>query len=223
MLECLLLFLMSMSLGGGVGNDTLPRQICQPNFKTMSRLQVFVLPLGFPKILRTLYWSWRLVKRIWMTKRYVRNASLQDYECGSYVPTVTPGIYGKMVGNPKYDWGFTTVSFIITLLNMGLWSTVRRLGSQIAVTEKCYGQGSLIFVVVIRQPSNAYNRGKGLGGSSALNFFLWSKPSKFDIDGMPNEVDSLAIRLIEHLAFEKLGNHDWNWETFDKYSKKAEG
>ncbi len=35
-----------------------------------------------------------------------------------------------------------------------------------------------------------YDRGKGLGGSSAINGMLWNKPAKFDING------ELAIVLL---------------------------
>lgn len=48
-------------------------------------------------------------------------------------------------------------------------------------------------------------RGKGLGGSSALNLFLFHLPSAADID-----------------AFEKLGNKGWNWETLKKYYNRVE-
>ncbi|KAI0280314.1 alcohol oxidase, partial [Russula aff. rugulosa BPL654] len=48
-------------------------------------------------------------------------------------------------------------------------------------------------------------RGKGLGGSSLINSFLFHRPSTTDID-----------------AFEKLGNNGWNWERLKKYYTKAE-
>ncbi|CAL1705809.1 unnamed protein product [Somion occarium] len=48
-------------------------------------------------------------------------------------------------------------------------------------------------------------RGKGLGGSSSINCLVYLKPHRADID-----------------AFEKLGNPGWNWENYQKYSKKAE-
>ncbi|KAF8812930.1 FAD/NAD(P)-binding domain-containing protein [Phlegmacium glaucopus] len=51
----------------------------------------------------------------------------------------------------------------------------------------------------------SFNRGKGLGGSSAVNFYVWMKPPAADVD-----------------AFEALGNPGWNWAAFDKYLKKAE-
>ncbi|KAI0317903.1 GMC oxidoreductase [Amylostereum chailletii] len=47
--------------------------------------------------------------------------------------------------------------------------------------------------------------GKGLGGSSATNFYLWHRPAKEDVD-----------------AWEALGNPGWNWNNFLKYSMKCE-
>ncbi|KAJ6490230.1 GMC oxidoreductase [Mycena vitilis] len=50
-----------------------------------------------------------------------------------------------------------------------------------------------------------WSRGKGLGGSSGMNFCAWIKPPAADID-----------------AFEKLGNFGWNWEEYKKYSQRSE-
>ncbi|KAJ7635380.1 GMC oxidoreductase [Roridomyces roridus] len=50
-----------------------------------------------------------------------------------------------------------------------------------------------------------WSRGKGLGGSSALNFYAWIKPPAADID-----------------AIEKLGNPGWNWAEYMTYTKKSE-
>ncbi|KAF8211138.1 hypothetical protein K438DRAFT_1959320 [Mycena galopus ATCC 62051] len=47
--------------------------------------------------------------------------------------------------------------------------------------------------------------GKGLGGSSALNFFQYHRPARSDID-----------------AFEELGNSGWNWELLEPYYAKSE-
>ncbi|KAH7929134.1 alcohol oxidase [Leucogyrophana mollusca] len=49
------------------------------------------------------------------------------------------------------------------------------------------------------------NSGKGLGGSSRMNFLSWNKPVREDMD-----------------AWEKLGNPGWNWDSFVDYSKKSE-
>ncbi|PAV21553.1 alcohol oxidase [Pyrrhoderma noxium] len=53
---------------------------------------------------------------------------------------------------------------------------------------------------VILQP-----RGKGLGGSSLLNFMGMFRPSKEELD-----------------AIEILGSKGWNWDSFLKYLKKSE-
>ncbi|PWN52124.1 alcohol oxidase [Violaceomyces palustris] len=54
-------------------------------------------------------------------------------------------------------------------------------------------------------PSQGWPRGKVLGGSSALNFLVWDRSSKAEID-----------------AWEQLGNPGWNWNTLYKYMKKSE-
>lgn len=50
-----------------------------------------------------------------------------------------------------------------------------------------------------------WNRGKGLGGSSAINFCVWIKPPAADID-----------------AWEELGNPGWNWKAYQKYTMRTE-
>ncbi|EGN92588.1 hypothetical protein SERLA73DRAFT_190954 [Serpula lacrymans var. lacrymans S7.3] len=49
----------------------------------------------------------------------------------------------------------------------------------------------------------SWNRGKGLGGSSGVNFLCWMKPPKEEIDD-----------------WERLGNPGWNWE---RYQQKLRG
>ncbi|KAG1759752.1 GMC oxidoreductase [Suillus occidentalis] len=51
----------------------------------------------------------------------------------------------------------------------------------------------------------AWSRGKGLGGSSAINHLLWNKPARQHIE-----------------AWGALGNDGWTWEKFQTYSKKSE-
>lgn len=48
-------------------------------------------------------------------------------------------------------------------------------------------------------------RGKGLGGSSGINFMCWTKPPA-------DEIDDWA----------RLGNPGWNWENYQKYSHRTE-
>lgn len=50
-----------------------------------------------------------------------------------------------------------------------------------------------------------WSRGKGLGGSSGMNFYVWCKPPAADID-----------------TFEKLGNKNWNWQNYERYSRLTE-
>ncbi|KAJ7573676.1 GMC oxidoreductase [Mycena floridula] len=52
--------------------------------------------------------------------------------------------------------------------------------------------------------SLSWSRGRGLGGSSAINFSCWTQPDKQDIDD-----------------WEKLGNAGWNSENFFKYSSRT--
>ncbi|KAI0776222.1 alcohol oxidase [Trametes elegans] len=54
--------------------------------------------------------------------------------------------------------------------------------------------------------AHGWNRGKGLGGSSAINFLCWTKPAAEEIDD-----------------FERLGNPGWNWKNYEKYIQRAEG
>ncbi|KAI1783706.1 GMC oxidoreductase [Ganoderma leucocontextum] len=84
--------------------------------------------------------------------------------------TNLPGMFGKCLGNPEYDWEFTTVP-------------------QDHAEKTCH----------------SWPRGKGLGGSSVANFYLFNRPGAEDIN-----------------AWERLENPGWNWENFLKYSMKGE-
>ncbi|TFK48618.1 alcohol oxidase [Heliocybe sulcata] len=50
-----------------------------------------------------------------------------------------------------------------------------------------------------------WNRGKGLGGSSGINFMCWTKPPAEEINDI-----------------ERLGNPGWNWENYEAYCHKTE-
>ncbi|EKM52185.1 uncharacterized protein PHACADRAFT_128404 [Phanerochaete carnosa HHB-10118-sp] len=56
-------------------------------------------------------------------------------------------------------------------------------------------------------------RGKGLGGSSTINFMVWTKPSAEEINAVSSSLPS---------DIERLGNPGWNWESYQKYSAKVE-
>ncbi|KAJ7189182.1 GMC oxidoreductase [Mycena filopes] len=53
--------------------------------------------------------------------------------------------------------------------------------------------------------SYLWQRGKGLGGSSTMNFYAWTKPPAQDVD-----------------AIEALGNPGWNWAEYLKYTRISE-
>ena len=67
--------------------------------------------------------------------------------------------------------------------------------------------------------------GKGLGGSSSINFLFWTRPQKEEIDS-----ERLSLRRTYRryqcsrmfLAMELLGNPGWNWERFYEASKRSE-
>lgn len=69
-------------------------------------------------------------------------------------------------------------------------------------------------------------RGKGLGGSTCINFLYWTRPQREEIDGEHPSGLSRARSPSHHitriLAIEKLGNKGWNWERFFEASKRAE-
>ncbi|KAF8198835.1 GMC oxidoreductase [Mycena galopus ATCC 62051] len=54
-------------------------------------------------------------------------------------------------------------------------------------------------------PKYVWRRGKGLGGSSAMNLYAWTKPPAADID-----------------AIEALGNPGWSWAEYLKYTRISE-
>ncbi|KAI0331244.1 GMC oxidoreductase [Cubamyces sp. BRFM 1775] len=54
--------------------------------------------------------------------------------------------------------------------------------------------------------THKWPRGKGLGGSSGINFMCWMKPARGEVDD-----------------FERLGNPGWNWNNFAKYITRTEG
>jgi choline dehydrogenase-like flavoprotein len=68
------------------------------------------------------------------------------------------------------------------------------------------------------------HRGKGLGGSSGINFYVFTQPPASDIDGTPCSLWFITYYELRFcaIAIEKLGNPGWNWETYIRYSRKSE-
>ncbi|KAJ3559639.1 hypothetical protein NM688_g219 [Phlebia brevispora] len=91
--------------------------------------------------------------------------------------------------NHNYVWDHRTVSYIRTWL-------VAVHNQQVPQVEQEHAKDRE-FVWV---------RGKGLGGSSNVNFSVWTKPSREDIDDI-----------------EKLSNLGWNWNNYQSYLARTEG
>lgn len=103
------------------------------------------------------------------------NIKVLVIEAGGYYTSVpeidVPGLLGRTVGNPKYDWSFVSVP-------------------QKRANDR-----------VVRQP-----RGKGLGGSSLINYLGMFRPSKAECDALE----------------EVFGNKGWNWDSLQYFAKKSE-
>lgn len=87
-------------------------------------------------------------------------------------------------------------------------------------------QGSLqvAFIWLLPRVQLAFNSGRGLGGSSAINFMMWTRPPAEEIDGMflltcHSQIDS---SVYDSTDFERLGNPGWNWNNLLRYCNKAE-
>lgn len=66
------------------------------------------------------------------------------------------------------------------------------------------------------------DRGKGLGGSSSINFFVWHKPPAEDYNGL---CFVLLLGLLSDVVsdVERLGNPGWNWEGMERVIRPIEG
>lgn len=86
----------------------------------------------------------------------------------------------------QYDWDIQTVPQKYADGRACEWSLGKCLGMSTAFSPRLGLTG-------------------GIGGSSAMNFCVWTKPHAQDVD-----------------AWEKLGNPGWDWNSFQKYSLRAE-
>ena len=118
---------------------------------------------------------------------------------------VTTARYASHFGNPKYDWGFTTVggSFLSLLALMP-----QRFLKQTRMGRSYTGQGMSDLCDISYQDFPLWRRGKGLGGSSGINFFYYHLPSRTDIDGAQLfQVEASEKTLIGHMR-----QHLRSWE-----------
>ncbi|CDO76653.1 GMC oxidoreductase [Trametes cinnabarina] len=77
-------------------------------------------------------------------------------------------------------------------------------GSHFGKAEYCWNHET-IKQELTGNVSHFWQRGKGLGGSSAINFLCWIKPPAKEVDD-----------------FERLGNPGWNWKNYEKYIRRTE-
>ena len=85
------------------------------------------------------------------------------------------------------------------------------------------GRGTLLLSLAIRLALNCSYSGKGLGGSSSINFLYWTRPQKEEIDSESPFACFLLLGIYPNsAAMEQLGNPGWNWERFYKASKRSE-
>jgi choline dehydrogenase-like flavoprotein len=108
---------------------------------------------------------------------------------------VIPASYRNKVGKPQYDWNFSTVGAPFSVhsrpdLGKGAsneWE-IHELGTVRSANPK----------PIIGHP--AQYRGKGLGGSSSVNSFLFHRPSAADINGasLAKVPSSLGMKYLSH-------------------------
>ncbi|KAG6873259.1 hypothetical protein C0995_001033 [Termitomyces sp. Mi166 len=109
--------------------------------------------------------------------------------------TSVPAPYGRQLGNPNRR-----------LENHSTIGVLRLRSKSIRTTGKFRGLVAKVLVialtlVAVSVPHNIWST----GGTSSINFLEWSLPPAIDVD-----------------AFERLGNHGWNWNEFYHYSRKIE-
>ncbi|KAJ7663869.1 alcohol oxidase [Mycena polygramma] len=108
--------------------------------------------------------------------------------------------------DPDIRWYLRTLSDLVELM-IASWSHPPNLGpdSVTLSTIGAFKRSHKNHATAGPSPLTDEPSGKGLGGSSALNYMQYHRPSKSDID-----------------AFGELGNKGWNWELLDRYYSKSE-
>ena len=93
------------------------------------------------------------------------------------VYTVIPVSYTSQLGNPQYDWNFSTVGAPFSV------HPRPDLGKGASNEWEIYEFGTVRCHPKPIIGHQVQYRGKGLGGSSSVNFFLFHRPSSTDING----------------------------------------
>ena len=93
---------------------------------------------------------------------------------------VRTGVFGHNLANPAYDWGHISVSKMADDRDDDsiLYRVCKRTFS---VLCPCHGQSSM--AVDATHSLKLYGSGRGLGGSSGLNFMVWQRPPAEELDG----------------------------------------
>ena len=146
--------------------------------------------------------------------------------------TDLPASYARFFTNPEYDWSFMTVRSL-SLVAYNCLNSGDRCLNHTRRTRHSTGRGECLFHGTIARDSNVISpflvsRGKGLGGSSGVNFYLWTRPSEEDVNGASDwlrleEGTKFLICSAYVTAWERLGNPGWNWKNFQKYVARTEG
>lgn len=67
------------------------------------------------------------------------------------------------------------------------------------------------------------HRGKGIGGSSAVNFMVYMTPCADDLNGMSYPTLHDYVSSARWPAFERLGNPGFNWQNLSTALRSVEG
>ena len=94
---------------------------------------------------------------------------------------VLPAQYGHHFGQPEYDWAIKTV-WIHMGMEIYFTNCESRLHKTSLMGGNMSGRGENRDPFLIMHLPR-WNRGKVLGGSSAINFLCWTKPPAEEVNG----------------------------------------
>ena len=94
---------------------------------------------------------------------------------------VLPAQYGHHIGQPEYDWATKTV-WVQMYIDICFTNCESRLHktSLMGGNMPWPGENRDAFLIMFL---TRWNRGKVLGGSSAINLLCWTKPPAEEVDG----------------------------------------